>query len=196
MPSPRLLFTAAPLLLATALALTGCSGAAAEPETTSTPAPTVGAGETVVPSAEPEPDDTPQAAPPTPTCTEIVSAATIAGFESVGWTHREEPFRIGSMVVEDGIQCSWADFAVPGGPLQVFGWAPLEGSDAKAAQRDLTAAGWLRESGDEGVYITENPQMALTRDEDGYGMTYLFGDGWVTLADTKQSLVLVERPQA
>jgi hypothetical protein len=28
-------------------------------------------------------------------------------------------------------------------------------------------------------------------DEDGYGMTYLFGDGWVTLSDTKQGLLLV-----
>ncbi len=30
---------------------------------------------------------------------------------------------------------------------------------------------------------------------DGYGLTYLFGDGWVKLADTRQSLILVDTPR-
>lgn len=32
----------------------------------------------------------------------------------------------------------------------------------------------------------------METDGEGYGMTYLFGDGWVKVADTKQGLVLVE----
>ena len=51
--------------------------------------------------------------------------------------------------------------------------------------------GW-KSIGDE--YITENPANVLNPDSDGYGMTYQFGDGWITLADTKQGLLLIERP--
>jgi len=194
MPSPRLRrpATATALLFAAALAFTAC--ATPEPEVPdTTPAPTAGSAASASPTAEPEPEETaePVAAPD---CSALVSAATVEGFEDVGWTHREEPFTIGAAEVPDGIQCQWADFTVPGGPLQIFGWAPIDADEAKDAQDELLSAGWVRESGEAGTYITENPQMALTTDAEGYGMTYLFGDGWVTLADTKQSLLLIENP--
>ena len=53
-----------------------------------------------------------------------------------------------------------------------------------------------REDAAEGVYVTESPETAIATDEEGYGMTYLFGDGWVKLADTKQGLLLIEWPPA
>jgi len=190
-PRPRRRAAAAALLLTTALTLAACA-APEVPVPTGTPAPTVGAGDTATPSPQPEPSETPAAADPS--CETIISDATVASFEAAGLTFREEPFRIGDTEVADGIHCVWADFSAPGAPPQIFGWAPLEDSDAQEAQEDLLAAGWLRENADEGVYITEDPQLALTVGADGYGMTYLFGEGWVTLSDTKQSLLLIERP--
>lgn len=192
MPSLHQRRAAGALLFATAFALTACATPEV-PTPTGTPAPTAGSAGTATPSAAPEPDSTSQPAAD-PTCTTIISATTVGDFEELGWSHREEPFLIASTELPDGIQCSWADFAVPGGPVQVFGWAPVDEADAKGSQSELLTAGWLRENGDEGVYVTEDPEMALVTDGDGYGMTYLFGDGWVTLADTKQSLLLIERP--
>ena len=55
-------------------------------------------------------------------------------------------------------------------------------------QQTLVDQGWVRESRRDGVYITESPETAIAKDDQGYGMTYLFGDGWVTIADTKQGL--------
>ena len=49
-------------------------------------------------------------------------------------------------------------------------------------------------AGGEGVYITEAKETTIAVDSEGYGMTYLFGDGWVKLADTKQGLLLIEWP--
>ena len=34
----------------------------------------------------------------------------------------------------------------------------------------------------------------MTTDAEGYGITYLFGDGWVTFSDTRQGLLLIQRP--
>jgi hypothetical protein len=73
----------------------------------------------------------------------------------------------------------------------VFGWAPASDTEAQTARSELLASGW-KSVGDE--YITENPENVLNPDSDGYGMTYQFGDGWITLADTKQGLLLIERP--
>ncbi len=66
---------------------------------------------------------------------------------------------------------------------------------AEDAQANLVSQGWVREDGADGVYITESPEMTIAPDEQGYGMTYLFGDGWVIVADTKQGLVLIEWPR-
>ena len=80
-------------------------------------------------------------------------------------------------------------------PRQV-GWAPITADDAINMQAGLESEGWLREEADGTVYITEDPMQAPTTDENGYGMTYQFGDGWVLVADVKQNLLLIQRPGA
>ena len=46
----------------------------------------------------------------------------------------------------------------------------------------------------DGLIVTESSETTVATDEDGYGLTYLFGDGWVKYADTKQGLLLVRWP--
>ena len=92
------------------------------------------------------------------------------------------------VVVNSGVL---GDYSVASDHVQVFGWAPASDTEAQTARSELLASGW-KSIGDE--YITENPSNVLNPDSDGYGMTYQFGDGWITLADTKQGLLLVERP--
>ena len=45
------------------------------------------------------------------------------------------------------------------------------------------------------MIVTESADTAVATDDEGYGLTYLFGDGWVKYADTKQSIALVEWPR-
>lgn len=178
---------------AVTIALAGC---AAEPEA----APTAPASASPTPSATvtptPEPIETESAnePPADPTCETIIAPSTIAIFEEHGWTYKEHEFRIGADVIDGGLQCVWGDYTVASDHVQVFGWAPISAADSTSAQQQLLSEGWLR--ADEGgrTYITEDPAYSIAVDEAGYGMTYEFGDGWVTLADTKQSLVLVKRP--
>ncbi|WP_019179888.1 hypothetical protein [Microbacterium yannicii] len=176
------------------LLLTGCAGSPepATPQATDiAPTPT---------EAAPEPSATPTAEPASdedPSCETLIAESVVADFESQGLTSQAEPLYIGSLEVTDGMQCVWADFEGPAGDHgQMFGWARISGSDAADAQAELIDQGWLREEGPEGVYITESPDTTISTDEEGYGMTYLFGDGWVKLADTKQGLLLIEWPKA
>ena len=162
-----------------------------------TPAPAPSALPTIEPSGANTPppasevDETPVAGAE-PTCETIIPTATVEDFESLAWSAEQEEFRVGATVIEDGIQCVWADFSGPATDhVQIFGWAPIEADAAAEAQESLLTEGWVREESDEGVYITENPETTITTDADGYGMTYLFGDGWVKLADTKQGLLLI-----
>jgi len=177
-----------------ALTLSACS-AAAEPEATPTPKPTKTAAPspepTPTPTAMPEPEPE-QTASATPTCETIIAPSTVAALSEHGWTHREHEFRFGGDVVEGGIQCVWGDYTVPSDNVQVFGWAPIDQAASSAGQQKLLAEGWQRADSDGHVYITENPDTAMATDEDGFGMTYEFGDGWVKLADTRRSLILVE----
>ncbi len=78
--------------------------------------------------------------------------------------------------------------------MQIFGWAPID--DATVRGERKTSSPRL-EAGERrhGDYVTENPTGSAGRGADGYGLTYLFGDGWVKFADTRQSLLLVETPQ-
>lgn len=175
-----------------ALTLSACS-TAAEPETTPTPKPTKTAAPspepTSTPTATPEPEETAGAAP---TCETIIAPSTVAALSEHGWTHQEKEFRLGADVIEGGIQCVWGDFTVASDHVQVFGWAPIDQPASSAAQQKLFAEGWQRADSDGHVYITENPDFAIAVDEDGFGMTYEFGDGWVKVADTRRSLILVE----
>lgn len=185
----RLLLPTAALVVA-AVALVGCSSP-------STPDSAPSIAPTDIPSS-PAPEITPSETPPVgdPACDTIIPAATAADFTSLGWTAQMESFRIGSLEITDGIQCKWGDQAIATDRVQVFGWAPIDETDSSSAQRELLASGWRSESAAEGTYVTENPDWAIFTDADGYGITYLFGDGWVKLADTRQSLLLVEWPPA
>lgn len=187
--NPRIPLTA---LAATALALGLTACGAAEPEKTPTPA----AVETT-PAAEPEetpvpdPGETPAG---DPTCETIVSESTVKALTDIDWSYEQQDFRIGADVIEGGIQCVWGDYSVASDHVMIFGWAPLDSSASANAQQKLLSEGWLRTDDPDHVYITENPDYAVALDEDGYGMTYEFGDGWVALADTRQSLLLIDWP--
>ena len=186
--------SAAPLgatvLLATALLLASCAGAAPAPGASGTPTPV---------ATSPTPSPSPTGSPPPiadPTCDTIISPDIVAEFENVGWTARADAFRIGELELPEGVQCTWADFTVATDHVQIYGWAPISAAQAKASQQQLVANGWRREVGPDGVYITESSDTTVATDADGYGLTYLFGDGWVKHADTKQGLLLVVWPPA
>lgn len=171
-------------LIVLTLGLTACTSPGAGPSSSS--------------SALPPGDGTASTAPEgqtgvAPTCQNMLSPELVAEFTEIGWTPKAEEFRINGEIVPEGLQCLWADFTVPSDHGQLFGWAPIDDAAAQAAQQALQDMGWLREAGDSGTYITENPEVASEL-VDGYGMTYLFGDGWVTLADTKQNLLLISQP--
>jgi hypothetical protein len=182
----------AAVVLAAALGLaTACAPSAPEPDPTETVAPTPT-------DSAPEPTEAPTQAPVAddPTCETIIPDSTVADFESVGWTVRAERFHIGEIELAGGVQCVWADFDAPAGDhLQLYGWAPVSDTVAADAQASLLGQGWIREESADGIYITENPETTIAVDEEGYGMTYLFTDGAVELADTKQGLILVEWPR-
>lgn len=189
---PRITRLAAAVVLAsTVLVVTACSVPAPESDPTETTASTPSS------TPEPEPEDTSTEAPMAEdvTCETLIPAETVADFESLGWTAQADRFYVGEIELPDGLQCVWADFEGPASDhLQLFGWAPITAAQAEAAQAVLEDQGWIREEGPEGVYITENPETTIAVDEDGYGLTYLFADGSVTLADTKQGLLLIEVP--
>lgn len=175
-----------------AFALSACAAAPApEPTPTSKPKPasTTASSPDPTPTTAPEPEETVAAAP---TCETIIAPSTVAALSEQGWTHEEKEFRLGSDVIEGGIHCVWGDFTVASDHVQVFGWAPIDQAASNAAQQKLFAEGWRRADSDGHVYITENPDSAIAVDDEGFGMTYEFGDGWVKVADTRRGLVLVD----
>ena len=92
----------------------------------------------------------------------------------------------------------WADFEGQAGDhVQIFGWAPIAEDAAADAQDELVEPGLdPREARRRRLRHREPRDDASRPTTNGYGMTYLFGDGWVMLADTKQGLVLIEWPRA
>lgn len=178
---------------AAALLLAGCTSSE-QPEPVET-APV--SAETSAPTAGPDNTPTPEATEEPPAeldCTSILAPQSVSQFEQVGWTSKQDPFVIAETELPGGIQCMWADFTVASGNLLLFAWAPIDDELAVSLQSKLVAQGMIREEGTEGVYITEDARFSPTVDEDGYGFTYLFGDGWVTAAETRASLSLIERP--
>lgn len=177
----------AALLVAGAISLAACSSPAAPEPAASTPASAPDASTpTPVATSEPTPGTIDK-----PTCESLLPDDVIADFAKAKWTAKEDVFRVGSLTFPEGIQCVWGDYSVASDHVQVFGWAPVSDTEAQTARSELLAGGWTS-VGDE--YITENKANVLNPDSDGYGMTYQFGDGWMTLADTKQGLLLIERP--
>jgi len=185
--NPRIMFAPAGLVLVLAV-LTACSSPA-DPMPSSSPAaidPSPAASPAPVISTAPEESDEEL------TCETMISAGTVDAFADIGWTAQPKEFVVGGVELADGMLCFWADYTVASDHGQLYGWSALTADDAARAQAGLLAEGWKREDGGDGVYYTENPQYAMGLDEDGYGMTYLFGDGWVKFADTRQGLILVE----
>jgi len=177
-----------------ALGLASCAGDPVPVQTELPPAPTTAA------SAEPttSPDataETPVAQEPV-TCESLIGSSLIESYTEIGWTVREDAFYIGSDVpMPDGISCMWGDFSgPPSDNVAIFAYAPLDDRAANAARDQLAELGWIVEPADEGTYVTAKEEFVTVPDENGYGATYLFGDGWVIFADTKQSLLLIERP--
>lgn len=173
--------------LTLAVVLAACAGAPDAAATPASPSPAPSAEASTEPSPTPPP-----ATPTAPTCDTIVSAGTVKLLTDAGWTFQEKEFVVGGVPLPDGLLCFWADYTVASDHGQLYGWSPISAEDATEAQSSLLAAGWTREDGDDGIYITENPQYSMGTDTEGYGMTYLFGDGWVKFADTRQSLILIE----
>jgi len=198
MPSPRLPRIAAAVALGAAALLTVACAATPEPGPTPVDAATDAAVDPA-PVATPAPAETTAPEPEKPlkvTCDTLISADLLADLEAQGWTAKEEPFAIGEATFDDGVSCMWGDFSTATGNVLIFAWAPVTAAETEAAQAQLEADGWIRETGDAGVYYTEDPSLALNVDENGYGMTYLFADDSVTLSDTKQGLLLIEDPTA
>ncbi|MGO2745042.1 hypothetical protein [Microbacterium sp.] len=183
---------AALAVLALAVTLSACAPEPQPAPTTASPTATPSA----VPSPSPSPIETEKVNEPAaaPTCDTLIAPSTIEIFDGHGWTYKQNEFRIGADVIDGGIQCVWGDYTVASDHVQVFGWAPLAAAESTPAQQKLLAEGWKRADEDGHTYITEDPQYSISLDETGFGMTYEFGDGWVILADTKQSLILIQRP--
>lgn len=128
-------------------------------------------------------------------CDTIIRPELVEQLYGLGWDVLEETFMIGPTEIDGGIQCKWGDFETTNESLQLYGWAPIPPADAEAAQTELADQGWLREDEGDTVYLTENPEFVMFPDEEGYGVTYRFGDGWVTLSDTKAGLAAVHGPR-
>lgn len=185
--SRRIISAAAGALVGLAV-LAGCAAPAEPPE----PSPSSSAAP--APDSSVEPVATPEPTEPAAeiSCDTMISAGTVDALSSAGWTSEPKEFVIGDVELTEGLLCFWADYSVGSDHGQLYGWSAITADEEAQAQASLVAGGWRRENGPEGIYFTEDPQYSMGTDDAGYGMTYLFGDGWVKLADTKQGLILIE----
>ncbi len=174
------------LLLAAGLA--ACSSPA--PEAGPTAAPTADSGVKPVETKDPQPSATPEE-PEELTCATLISQATAEALTAEGWTTQEKEFWIADIQLTDGLLCMWADFSTASDHGQTYGYSPLDEATASKAQQKLGDEGWIRSTEGGSVYYTEDPQYAIATDDEGFGLTYQFGDGWVKFADTKQGLLLI-----
>ncbi len=182
------------LAVVTALALAGCSASGA-PETAPSVAATASgpAVDGSAPTDSPEPEDEPSIAP---TCENIIRSLWSTTSRASGGHRRRISSASARRRSTAASSASGATRAIASDRVQIFGWAPIDDSTAAQAVSDLTAAGWKVEKDSDGTYVTENPDWLNGRGVDGYGLTYLFGDGFVKFADTRQSLLLVDSPRA
>jgi hypothetical protein len=159
------------------------------PETTG-PAPT---SPGIAPPAEATPTPVATVDPDSVTCENMLAGDTADEFAASAWSVREDPFVILDLELPEGTACTWGDFSSPtSDDLVLFGWSPIDDAEAASVQDALIAEGWVREDAGDDVIITEDPASALRLDADGYGMTYRFGSGTVTVSDTKQGLDLID----
>lgn len=181
--------------LLAAVTLSACA-APAEPDAATTPSAKPSASQPSAPMATTEPADDETSVPSdVPACDTIITEGTVEGLTSQGWTAKQEEFRIGDILIEGGLLCLWSDYSAPSDHGQMYGWGPIDAETADAARDALIAEGWISASEGDRNLVTEDPSAAFNPDDEGFGMTYEFGDGWVKLADTKQSLVLIDWEQ-
>jgi hypothetical protein len=173
--------------VAVLVAATACS--AGSPSATGTARPHATSSGKASSGARETPAPTPSRGPLS--CDTLITADTVAALKKQGWVAQQRDFSFGPNVVAGGLECLWADPSTTSDHGLLYGWAPISASDAAAREAQLVSSGWVREDSDRGVYITADPRTTLSTDDQGYGMTYLFGDGWVTVSDTKQGLVLI-----
>jgi hypothetical protein len=189
--SPRL---ALPALALAAVVLAGCAPSA---PSASTPTPSTPVVETTPPEPTPTPTETTEPAPVEATCENTATPEALALFAEYNWTAGkvEDPW----IIVEDlsaGVACTWGDFTTQTDNVSWLAWAPLPDAQAESVITALmNQGGWLREDAAEGVYITAaDASQGLHVDDQGYGMTYRFGDGQVAAATTKAELVSITAP--
>ncbi|MDQ1128274.1 hypothetical protein [Microbacterium sp. SORGH_AS_0888] len=128
---------------------------------------------------------------PAPTCETLIRSDLVESLTSHNWTAETDTFRIGNIEVPGGLWCQWGDYSVASDHVQIYGWARIDAADADAARAQLLKDGWHEL---DGGYVTQDSATTFNTDADGYGMTYQFGDGWVTVSDTKQGLLVIQRP--
>jgi hypothetical protein len=170
-------------------AATACSGGASPAPSATRSAATASFAS---PSPSPDATDVPAASPRPLNCETLIPSDTVAALHKQGWAAAQRDFVIGSATIPGGIACLWADPTTASDHGLLYGWAPISGADAVAREAELVSEGWVREDSDRGVYITADPRTSLSKDAEGYGMTYLFGRGWVSVSDTKQGLILID----
>ncbi|WP_417554053.1 hypothetical protein [Microbacterium sp.] len=175
--------------LLAALSLAACSGATPPPPTASSSAEPAQTPKATVATQPADDASRPPAA--APTCDTLVTKGTVDALKSQGWTSKQQEFQIGDVPVTDGLECLWADFSTASDHGQIYAWGLLDPAKARTAQAGLQADGWVRSSKGDSVFYTEDPDYAIAKDDEGFGMTYEFGDGWVKFSDTKQGLVLI-----
>lgn len=173
-------------VLVTGTACTG--GLSPSPSSSSTTDGPVGSAAPPTPA----PTDIPAATAGPLSCETLIPADTVAALHQQGWSAMQRDFAFGPDPVPGGIACLWADPTTASDHGLLYGWAPISGADAATREAELVSQGWKREDSDRGVYITADPRTTLSRDAEGYGMTYLFGPGWVSVSDTKQGLILID----
>lgn len=198
-PRPLARIAAAASIVTLATLLAACAPNSTEdPKSEPSQSSSPDAGASTPPSGKPgKPGKPAKPAPVEATCENIVSEHTLEQFTTAQWTVKSHEFMIGETRLPRGAYCVWGDYNGPASDnVAIFGWSPTTEKEATAAQDELIAAGWLREDGNHGTYITEDPAYAIGIDDAGYGMTYHFGDGWVSVSETKQNLQLINAPRA
>lgn len=161
------------------LLLTSCA-----PTTTEPPAPTT------------DSSAAPTEAATVLSCESLIRPALVKAFAETGFVSERSDFTLIDKTIKNGIMCLWVDREGEESTAQFFGWAPLSEEQIAHAQKQLLDTGWTKEEGRGGVYFTEDPEFALVTDDDGYGTTYFFRDGWVRMADTKQNLLVFDWPKS
>jgi len=144
-------------------------------------------------AGDPEPTETTEAAELA--CDTLLTPGLSEDLADLGWEAREEPFVVGEITLDDGIQCKWGDPSGGGDAMQLYAWAPVDADQSEELQTALADEGWIREEEDSRVLLTEDPETAFQTDDEGYGFTYAFGDGWVSFSDTKAGLDVIRWPR-